>query len=112
MEAKMYRLEAYRAPSGRIPFQDWINGLKNPSTRDRLLERLGRVEQGNLGKSKSLGGGLRELIFDFGPGYRIYFSIINGGVVLLLAGSGKNDQGRMIARARRYLAEFTNRTKG
>ena len=35
----------------------------------------------------------------YGPGYRIFYSIIGQTVVLLLAGSEKKDQGKTIDRA-------------
>jgi putative addiction module killer protein len=40
---------------------------------------------------------------DFGPGYRLYYTIEDGRVVILLAGSDKSDQERTIKIARRML---------
>lgn len=53
-------------------FETWIEELKDPVTRNRLLLRLNRVCEGNFGKCKSLAPNLFELKFTFGGGIRIY----------------------------------------
>jgi len=47
---------------------------------------------GNLGNSKSVGQGVKELKVDFGPGYRVYFGEDSGKVVVLLIGGDKKTQ--------------------
>ncbi len=42
--------------------------------RYRVKLRLARIHLGNLGEYKMLGDGLGELKFNFGSGYRSYFS--------------------------------------
>lgn len=106
-----YSIEVYQDQSDQIPFWDWIKGLNNKKTEERLLERFDRVELGNFGDCKSLGGGLMELRFRFGPGYRIYCSIRSGRVVLLLVGSDKSNQRRAISKARSYLADYIQRSE-
>jgi len=62
-----------------------------------------------------VGGGVFELILDFGPGYRIYFSEIGNIVVLLLCGGDKGSQIRDIERAKMYWREYkevTNERNG
>ena len=63
----------YRNAAGKEPFTDWLNGLRNPSTRRRILKRLLRLEQGHYGDVKPVGTGVNELRFFFGAGYRVYF---------------------------------------
>ena len=103
------RLRIYADAKGNAPFEKWINGFKDKMTQARLAKRLVRVRQGNLGKHKNLKRGLLELIFDFGPGYRIYCSIVGKSALLLLAGSDKSDQKQTIAKARQYLADYKQR---
>lgn len=45
-------------------------------------------------------------------GLRIYFANIEYAIVLLLGGSGKNDQKRAIKRARDRLRDFRERNYG
>lgn len=68
---------------------------------------------GNLGDWKGLSGvgGLAELRDSYGPGYRVYFSFIGQSVILLLAGSTKRDQKKMVQRAGAYLEDYKNRMK-
>jgi len=62
--------------------------------------RLRRISLGNFGETRDLGDGVSELKFMFGPGYRIYYTIRNGELVILLAGGDKSSQDRDIAKAK------------
>jgi putative addiction module killer protein len=42
---------------------------------------------------------------DIGPGYRVYFTIRNGAVVILLAGGDKSSQSADIRRAQKMAKE-------
>ena len=71
----------------------------------KILQRLDRVEQGNLGKWKSVGEGVSELIIDFGPGYRVYFGQDRDSVVILCVGD-KSAQEEDIKTAKRYWKDY------
>ena len=45
----------------------------------------------------------------YGPGYRIFYSVIEGKVVLLLVGSTKKDQNKAISQAKDYLGDYKRR---
>jgi putative addiction module killer protein len=94
----MYRLRY------RDEFKTWLRRLE-PKARARVLIRLNRMEDGNLGDVKSLGRGLSEARITFGPGYRLYFTRKGTEIVLLLWGGDKGGQQRDIARARLMLDE-------
>ena len=79
----------YQAPDGKEPFIGFLDSIKNFKDRARIMSRLDRVENGNFGDSKSLGGGLFELRFFFGPGYRVYFGLKGNQLVILLCGGDK-----------------------
>ena len=73
-----------------------VTGLKDASVKVRVLARLDRVENGNFGDFKAIDSGLFELRLFFGPGYRIYYTIQDGTVVLLLVGGDKATQTKNI----------------
>ena len=54
--------------------------------------RIRRIEDGNFGDHKSVGGGVSELRIDVGKGYRVYYTIRNNVVVILLCGGDKSSQ--------------------
>ena len=87
-------------------FAAWLENLKSRELRNRVLARLSRVENGNFGDAKSLGSGLSELRFFFGSGLRVYFTIREGRIVLLLTGGDKSTQERDIERAKKILASL------
>lgn len=95
----------YRTAAGREPFTDWLNGLRDPATRRRILKRLLRLEHGHYGDFKPVGG-VNELRFFFGAGYRVYFAEDGDTVVVLLCGGDKDSQRRDIESAQAYWQEY------
>jgi putative addiction module killer protein len=85
-------------------FEDWFNGLRDRTTKNRLLARLARVEMGNFGDHKTIEGQLLELRMTFGGGLRIYFVIRGNCIVLLLQGGDKSSQPRDIEKAKQRLS--------
>ncbi len=94
-----YSIEHYREASGRVPFQDWIDGLKDKATKARIAFRLAKVAAGNLGDCKPCRDGVWELREDFGPGYRLYYARSGKTIILLLCGGDKRSQGADIEHA-------------
>ena len=102
------KLEAYETSDGRVPYTKWFDRL-DATFRRAVQRRLRAIEENDhFGERKSLRGGLYEL--KFRQAIRIYFAEIDGQVVLLLGGSGKRNQNREIAKARRRLKDFRRRT--
>ena len=81
-------------------YKKWFAKLRDVTTRARILVRLRRMSLGNFGEYREFGDGVSELKFKFGPGYRIYFTIRNGEIVILLAGGDKSTQSRDIEKAK------------
>ncbi|GKS68980.1 addiction module antitoxin RelB [Nitrosomonas sp. PY1] len=86
-------------------FKDWFEEL-DTDTSDRLLERLDRVSTGNLGDHKTIAKDLFELRCFFGGGIRIYFTIRNQHIVLLLSGGNKSTQSKDIKKAQTILKKI------
>jgi putative addiction module killer protein len=108
-----YELEEYVTANGRAPFAEWLLSLKDHVVRARLTARIDRAAHGNFGDWKTLSGavGLFEMRDSYGPGYRIFYAIVEGKIILLLAGSAKRDQARTIAKAKGYLDDYRTRTR-
>lgn len=86
-------------------FDNWLLGLDR-SIKIRLANRLVQVEQGNFGDHKALGANLFELRCFFGGGLRLYYTVQDDRIVLLLAGGDKDSQSRDITRAKAMLGEL------
>lgn len=87
-----------------VEFRDWLQGLRDSVTRARITSRIRRLEDGNPGDVKPLGGGLSEMRVDHGPGYRLYFVTRGRVVIVLLCGGDKGTQVQDIRRARALAA--------
>ncbi len=100
---------AYQTREGHVPFNEWLDELDDQNAVARILARLARVRQGNLGDCKSLGEGVSELRVDYGPGYRVYLGQKGRILVILLCGGDKRTQERDIQRAKRYWQDYKQR---
>jgi putative addiction module killer protein len=87
-------------------FEKWLSKVKDRSGKIKILARLDRIQNGNFGDCKQIGKELYELRFFFGPGYRVYYTIKNNSVVILLAGGDKASQTKNIEKAKMLLNEL------
>ena len=108
-------VNAYRTSSGKEPFTEWLDSIRDKTTQSRIKKRMDRVEDGNIGDYRGLGTNLYELRLDFGPGYRIYFSIYvsesDSTTLLILCAGDKSSQTRDIERAKEYSLDVKRRYK-
>ncbi|MBI1389112.1 MAG: type II toxin-antitoxin system RelE/ParE family toxin [bacterium] len=97
-----------RDSKGESPFSDWLLGLKDKVAQIKIHARIDRASLGNFGDWKEVKGTKRlyEMREHYGPGYRIFYTIVNNKQVLLLAGSTKKDQSRVVQTAIEYLADY------
>ena len=84
-------------------FDKWIKNLKDRRAKARILTRIKKVESGNLGINRSVGGKVSELKIDYGPGYRLYYTVRGETVIWLLCGGDKSTQTRDIKKAKEIL---------
>ena len=87
-------------------YRDWIDNLKDPSGRARILMRVDRLIHGNPGAHRNLTRGVSELKIDVGPGYRVYYTQRGDRLLLLLIGGDKATQPKDIARAVRLAQAY------
>ncbi len=77
-----------------------MSRLKDREARRRIYARIRRMELGNFGDVKAVGGGVSELRIDYGPGFRVYLTRKGETIILLLCGGDKRTQARDIVRAK------------
>lgn len=109
MKEPPIRLEMYVEEGGRVPFEEWVNSLKDRKALAAVDMRLIRLRHGNYGHIRSVGTGVFELKVDIGPGYRVYYAASEKTVILLLCGGDKRKQQSDIRRAKKYWANFQKR---
>ena len=99
----MKEIRFYQHTNNKVPVVEWLKSLDKPF-RIRIQDRLTRIEQdGNFGDFKKLDIDISELRFNFGSGYRIYYTEIDNIVVLLLNAGAKKVQSKDILKAKEYL---------
>ncbi len=81
-------------------FDKWFSSLKDTRDRARIINRFDSLYLGNFGDHKTVSVNLFELRFFFGPGFRVYYTIKDGYIVLLLCGGDKSSQDRDIDKAK------------
>ena len=72
-------------------FSDWLKGLKDGLTRQRLNKRLRKVQLGNLGV-EPVGESVYEMREHFGPGWRMYYVQRGNALIVMLGGGEKSTQ--------------------
>lgn len=87
-------------------FQKWHEALRDRTAKAAVTARIARMQNGNFGDHKSVGGGISELRIFTGPGYRVYFTQRGTEVVILLSGGDKGSQDRDIAKAKELAANL------
>ena len=87
-------------------FDKWLSKLKDKSALRAILIRIMRAENGNFGDSKSVGAPIQEMRIFVSKGYRIYFTVCNNKIILLLNGGHKGSQQQDIAKAHELLIEL------
>jgi putative addiction module killer protein len=106
-------IELYEDENGRCPYLKWFDKLKNKKDAPRIENRVRRIEtDGNFGTIESIGDGVFEFKFYFGPGYRIYFGKEDDAFIIILIGDDKGTQKRDIEKAKAYWKDYKERKDG
>lgn len=110
--SKQFGKRYYDDPAlgGREPAREYITAL-DASVKARVFVQIDRLKMGNPGRGHGVGS-VQELVIDLGPGYRVYYSIVESGeMILLLVAGDKSTQQEDIKKANGYLKEFNSRGK-
>lgn len=93
-------------------FEKWLSQLKDRNARQRIVLKLEKLKKDRFitGDWKRIEGahGIFELRFTFGEGYRVYLSQELNQILLIIAGSSKADQRRVIRKTIRILTKWRN----
>lgn len=87
-------------------FSTWLAGLRDDHARARILKRLDRAKEGNLGDVAPVGEGVTEMRIFYGPGYRVYFIQRGQELIVLLCGGDKSSQQDDIEEAKELAKEI------
>lgn len=102
IEFKPRRLSLLELKNGKKPFERWVSKLKDKIGQAKIFQVLVRLEVGESVEYKFIKDGVFELKIHFGPGYRIYFALVDDGSIVVLLGGTKKSQNRDIKKALRY----------
>jgi putative addiction module killer protein len=91
--------------NGRIPIDEFLESVRDKKARGRILSHIDRMERGLIGDWKEVGG-IYELRLSFGPGYRIYYGVLETVHIVLAGGSDKSGQTNAIAEAKTLYADL------
>ena len=86
-------------------FSDWLQAVRDDRAVSRILLRISRFRVGNFGDAKRLSERVSEARVDYGPGYRIYFTLRGTTLIILLCGGDKRTQAADMVRAKRLAEE-------
>jgi len=86
-------------------FATWHASVRDLRAKLAIARRIDRASVGNLGDIKPVGDGVSEMRVDVGAGYRVYFTMRNSVVIVLLAGGDKSSQTADIRRAKKLAKE-------
>ncbi len=92
-------------------FSAWLERLKNISAKIAIARRIERIKKGNFGDHKRIDTHLWELCLSLGAGYRVYYTIRENRVVLLVNGGDKSTQQKDINTARTLLKEIEDENR-
>jgi len=102
----IYEINIYKPHNGKPPFEKWFSSLKDKKTKQIIQARIDRAVFGKLGDIKGLGDDVFEFRIDYGPGFRVYFSIQGQNILLLLVGGNKKTQRKDIEKSKLYLKDW------
>ena len=87
-------------------FNVWLLNLKDSRAKAKIITRAKRAELGNLGDHHGVGDGVSEMVINFGPGYRVYFTRRKMVIIYLLIGGDKGSQTQDIKKAKQLAQEI------
>jgi len=82
-------------------FDKWLKKLRDRKAVLAIAKRLDRAIVGNFGDIAPVGEGVSEMRIFVGPGYRLYYTIRQNTIILMLCGGDKSPQEQDIKKAKK-----------
>lgn len=102
----MKKIIFYKTPNGKVPFNDWLGGIKDKITLNKVVNRINMLEQGFMPDFDHVGEGVFETRIHTRGGVRIYYLPYKDAIIVLLCGGIKDTQEKDIRKAISYANEF------
>ena len=103
---RMVEIRKYKDSAGKVPIDKWLKSLNDSRAEKQVMIRIRRLSLGLEGDRKSVGENVMELRIHTGKGYRLYYTWVEGSIVLLLIGGSKATQEKDIKTAKRYRRDY------
>ena len=87
-------------------FNKWLSKLKDIKGKVSIIRRIERMKKGNFGDYKGLGDEVSELRITVGAGYRVYYTVKDDEIIILLLGGDKSSQNKDIKKAKELAKEL------
>lgn len=105
----MKTIKHYLTSTGKDLYADYFKTMRDSIAKAKIASRVNRLASGNFGDHKPCREGVWELRIDQGAGYRVYYSLVDEEVVLLLLAGDKRTQDADIDEAIRCLKDYLKR---
>lgn len=89
-----------------LEFNKWLLSFKDKTTKIRIINRIERMSTGTFGDTKQVTPNIYEARLFFGAGYRIYYTLKNNELIILLMGGDKSTQQQDIQKAIKLLEKL------
>lgn len=105
----MKTIRTYITADGRDLYAEFFRKLRDPIAKAKIASRINRMTSDNFGDHKPCRDGVWELRIDQGAGYRVYYSLVAGEIILLLMAGDKRTQDADINEAIDCLKDYLKR---
>lgn len=107
---KPNEVKEYHTKDGISPFGERLSNMRDSKAVARIAACVTKMQAGLLGDWKKAGdGNVKESRIDYGPGYRVYFALDGGALVILLLCGDKGTQDKDIKVAYDYWQDYKSR---
>ncbi|WP_099073672.1 type II toxin-antitoxin system RelE/ParE family toxin [Proteus alimentorum] len=105
----MKTIKHYLTIDGKDLYADYFKKIRDPVAKAKIASRVNRMASEHFGDHKPCRDRVWELRIDQGAGYRVYYSLIDGEIILLLLAGDKRTQDTDINKAILCLKDYLKR---